>query len=68
MQALHTLALVPMSETTADWNRYGFRPERSNADAVEALFKRQCKKDAPEWILEGDIKGCFDNISHKWMM
>jgi RNA-directed DNA polymerase len=68
MQALHTLALLPMSETTADWNSYGFRPERSTADAIEALFKKLCKKDAPVWILEGDIKGCFDNISHEWML
>lgn len=68
MQALHTLALLPMSETTADWNSYGFRPERCTADAIEALFKRLCKKDASEWILEGDIKGCFDNISHEWML
>lgn len=68
MQALHTLAILPMSETTADWNSYGFRPERCTADAIEALFKRLCRKDAPEWILEGDIKGCFDNISHQWML
>jgi RNA-directed DNA polymerase len=26
------------------------------------------KKDGPTWILEGDIKGCFDNISHNWML
>ncbi|MEJ7737156.1 MAG: group II intron reverse transcriptase/maturase [Chitinophagaceae bacterium] len=68
MQALHTLALLPMSETLADWNSYGFRPERCTADAIEALFKRLCRKDAPQWILEGDIKGCFDNISHEWML
>jgi RNA-directed DNA polymerase len=68
MQALYTFALLPMSETTADWNSYGFRPERSTADAIEALFKKLCRKDAPEWILEGDIKGCFDNISHEWML
>lgn len=22
----------------------------------------------PTWVLEGDIKGCFDNISHEWML
>ncbi|TAM20147.1 MAG: group II intron reverse transcriptase/maturase, partial [Rhodanobacter sp.] len=26
------------------------------------------RKHSPEWVLEGDIKGCFDNISHEWLM
>jgi RNA-directed DNA polymerase len=68
MQALHTMALLPMSEIKADWNSYGFRPERCTADAIETLFLHLSKKDAPQWILEGDIKGCFDNISHEWML
>jgi RNA-directed DNA polymerase len=33
MQALHLLALEPVAESTADKNSYGFRPERSTADA-----------------------------------
>ncbi|MFQ8806348.1 MAG: reverse transcriptase domain-containing protein [Alistipes indistinctus] len=28
-----------------------------------------CKEDkSPQWILEGDIKGCFDHISHDWLL
>ncbi|MBU2834776.1 group II intron reverse transcriptase/maturase [Acidithiobacillus thiooxidans] len=68
MQALYKLALEPVAETTADLNSYGFRPERSTADAAEACFKALAKKASPKWILEGDIKGCFDNISHDWMI
>jgi RNA-directed DNA polymerase len=68
MQALHTIALLPMSETKADWNSYGFRPERCTADAIESLFNYLSRKNAPQWVLEGDIKGCFDNISHEWML
>lgn len=68
MQKLHLLALEPISETTADRNSYGFRPERSTADAREQCFIALVKKDRPQWILEGDIKGCFDNISHDWML
>ncbi len=68
MQKLHLLALEPVSETTADRNSYGFRPERSTADAREQCFIALVKKDRPQWILEGDIKGCFDNISHDWML
>jgi RNA-directed DNA polymerase len=38
-QALHLLALEPISETLADPNSYGFRPNRSTADAVDQCFK-----------------------------
>lgn len=68
MQALYLLALEPVAETTADGRSFGFRPERSTADAIEQCFTALSKKVAPQWILEGDIKGCFDNISHDWLM
>jgi len=68
MQALHLQALAPVSETIADRNSYGFRPERSTADAIEQCFCALGRRDAAEWILEGDIKGCFDNISHDWLI
>jgi RNA-directed DNA polymerase len=68
MQALHWLALEPVSETLADNHSYGFRPERSTADAMEQCFKVSAKTIAPEWILAGDIKGFFDNIRHEWML
>ncbi|WP_269059620.1 group II intron reverse transcriptase/maturase [Methylomonas sp. LL1] len=68
MQALYRLALEPVSETTADPNSYGFRPERSTVDAREQCFTVLSRAYAPQWILEGDIKGCFDNISHQWML
>lgn len=67
-QALHALALLPVSETTADWNSYGFRPERCTADAIEGLFNGLCRKMSSTWVMEGDIKGCFDNISHEWLL
>jgi RNA-directed DNA polymerase len=68
MQALHLQALEPVAETTADKNSYGFRPERSTADAIEQCFKALNQGRAAQWVLEGDIKGCFDNISHDWML
>ena len=67
MQALHLLALAPVAETTADKNSYGFRPERSTADAIEQCFKALAKGSSAQWVLEGDIKGCFDHISHDWL-
>jgi RNA-directed DNA polymerase len=68
MQALWLLALNPSAETTADPNSYGFRPRRSAADAIECCFNALAKRDSAQWILEGDIRGCFDNISHDWLL
>ena len=68
MQALHLLALEPIAETTADPNSYGFRPGRSTADAIAQSHHNLCRKNSAQWVLEGDIRGCFDNISHEWML
>ena len=68
MQALYLLALDPIAETTADPNSYGFRKERSTADAIEQCFTALGKGKSPQWILEGDIKSCFDEISHEWLL
>jgi len=66
-QALHWLALDPVLETTADKNSYGFRQQRSCADAIDQCFKILAQPN-PQWILEGDIKSCFDRISHDWLL
>ena len=68
MQALYKLSLAPVAETTADRNSYGFREGRSCADAIQAAFNALSKPNSATWVLEGDIKGCFDNISHEWMV
>ncbi len=68
MQALHLLALEPVAETTGDPNSYGFRKARSTADAIAECFLELSRKVSPQWILEGDIKSCFDRISHQWML
>jgi RNA-directed DNA polymerase len=68
MQALHAMALEPIAETTADPNSYGFRPYRSTRDAIGQCFCSLAKKYSPIWVLEADIKGCFDNISHEWLI
>lgn len=68
MQALQLLGIEPISETKADTVSFGFRRHRSAHDAKEYAFSILCRKDSPQWILEGDIKGCFDNISHQWLI
>jgi RNA-directed DNA polymerase len=68
MQALHLLALEPVAETTADKNSYGFRPRRSAADAIGQCFLNLSRKTSAQWVLEGDIKACLDEIDHRWLM
>ncbi len=69
MQALYLLSLEPVAETSGDPNSYGFRRERSTADAIEQCFKIfSRRKTSPEWVLEGDIRACFDQISHDWLL
>jgi RNA-directed DNA polymerase len=67
MQALHLLALEPVVEMKADRNAYGFRPKRSTADAIEQCFKALARKASSSWILEGDIRACFDSLSGEWL-
>jgi RNA-directed DNA polymerase len=69
MQALYLLALDPVSETKADKNSYGFRKARSAHDALEQCFAALGKPSkSARWVLDADIKGCFDNIDHDWML
>ena len=46
---------------------YGFRPERGQHDALDALAVG-IESQAVNWILDADIRGFFDNISHEWVM
>lgn len=68
MQALYVLSLDPVSETILDNTMFGFRKYRSTKDAAQYLFNCLAQKTSAKWILEGDIRGCFDNISHQWLV
>ncbi len=66
--ALHLLGLDPIAETLADGHSYGFRLERCCADAIEQCHLLLGNPYGPEWILEGDIKSCFDQIGKDWLI
>jgi RNA-directed DNA polymerase len=68
MQALYLMALEPIAEVTADQHSYGFRKERCCQDAIEQCHTILSHGYSPQWVLEGDIKGCFDHISHDWLL
>src|SRR4051794_9024089 len=68
MQALYLLGLDPVVESTADANSYGFRSQRCCADALDQCHKVLRKNHSATWVLEGDIRACFDRISHDWLL
>ena len=46
---------------------YGFRPGQSPHQALDALYVGISKRKV-NWIIDADIRGFFDNISHEWLM
>ena len=68
MQELYRMALDPIAETRADPNSYGFRRGRSCADAIQQLRIVLSQRKSARFILDADIKSCFDRISHDWLI
>ena len=64
MQAIVKMALEPEWESRFEANSYGFRPGRSCQDAIEALHTTLNHRGCSEWVLDADIRGCFDNLDH----
>ena len=57
------MALEPIFEIEFHDNSYGFRPNRS---AHHAVFRcQQMMNGSYSWVIEGDVKACFDEISHE---
>ena len=68
IQDILRTALEPIVEYHFSPNSYGFRPKRSCQDAQGQLFKKLGRTTSPKYVIEGDIKGCFDNINHKYII
>ena len=68
MQALYLMGVESVAETTGDQHSYGFRPYRYTTDAISQIFCTLSRSDAPQWVLEIDIRKYFDEISHTWLM
>jgi RNA-directed DNA polymerase len=67
-QSLWALALSPIAECWGDRHSYGYRPYRSSQDAIVAIYLQLATRHRPIWVLEADIKGFFDNITHDWIL
>lgn len=64
LQCVVKNSLEPEWEAIFEHSSYGFRPGRSCQDAMIRVYKTLSRKKRT-WILEADIKGCFDNILHE---
>lgn len=64
IQDMVRTAIEPITEYYASDNSYGFRPKRNCHDAIGHLFNKLARRGSKQWIVEGDISGCFDNIAH----
>jgi RNA-directed DNA polymerase len=67
-QAMVKNALEPEWEAKFEANSYGFRPGRSCQDAIEQCWLRLNARSKDQWILDADITGAFDNISHEFIL
>jgi RNA-directed DNA polymerase len=70
LQSLMNLVLEPLVESRSDQHSYGYRKHRSAKNALgylRNLFYSRWKIE-DKYILDADIKGFFDNISHDWLI
>lgn len=68
IQAMVKNALEPEWEAKFEPISYGFRPGRSCQDAITKIFGFVNAKSKREWVVDADIKGAFDNISHDHLL
>ena len=67
-EALFLIAIDPVVETLADAHAYGFRRKRSAQDAVRDIVENFGLLHGRQWVLKADVKGCFDHLSHDWIL
>ena len=66
------IIIEPICEARFYPHSYGFRPYRAQKhairDIVNVINASTFSQDQPVWAVEGDIKGCFDNIDHRILL
>lgn len=68
LQAMVKNALEPEWEAKFEGTSYGFRPGRSCHDAIHKVYLLARSNNRKKWVLDADIKGAFDNISHEFLL
>ncbi|MBJ7599660.1 MAG: group II intron reverse transcriptase/maturase, partial [Candidatus Dormibacteraeota bacterium] len=62
------LVLEPICEVDFYPSSYGYRPGRLAQDAIAEIHHFTSRPSNYEWVIEGDIKACFDNVDHLILM
>src|SRR6266700_702255 len=62
VQTLLKMVLEPIWEADFYYFSNGFRPGRCTMDCIQPLYKLCSTKTGYRWVIEGDIKACFDRI------
>lgn len=66
------IVIEPICEAKFYPHSYGFRPYRAQKHAIRDIINvinaATCSPDQPVWAVEGDIRGCFDNIDHRILL
>jgi len=68
LQAKVKNALEPYWEARFEGSSYGFRPGRSCHDAITKIYLIARPNKRKKWVVDADIKGCFDNIDHQFLL
>src|SRR5438067_2622703 len=68
LQAMVKNALEPAWEARFEGSSYGFRPGRSCHDAIEKIYGLARPNKTKKWVLDADIRGAFDTISHAYLL
>jgi len=68
LQARVKNALEPSWEARFEGSSYGFRPGRGCHDAIERIYLLACPHKTKKWVVDADIKGAFDHISHTYLL
>lgn len=68
VQEVIRMVLEPIYESHFLPCSFGFRPNKSTMDAINGVQLHMNNKIKQFWVVEGDIKGCFDNIPHKQLI
>jgi len=68
MQAVVKNALEPYWEARFESSSYGFRPGRGCHDAIGKIYGLARPNKRKKWVVDADIKGAFDNISHSALL
>ena len=68
LQARVKNALEPFYEARFEETSYGFRPGRGCHDAIAKIYLLANSRGRKRWVVDADIKGCFDNVSHSHIL